>query len=223
MKSLKIIIAFVVILGVNIGALYLFTAPRHSEVQQKVPAVDESPAADTSAEVVASMPADEAKSNMSRWIFALLRDNVTFAEIDSIYRQYEANHDAYRQLCDAKDCKMVEDYHSIKNLIENGCFVELSRIHDSQWSLTRTHKNLVAELIHRTSADYFKKHYREYKSFADMTVSRDTDIDAQAVDDESNEDKKRQVQKEVRRHSDIDRRKKDLSWKVPLKPREREE
>ena len=195
MKSIKLIISFVVILGVNIGALYLFTAPPQSEEQPELPAVEENPAVDTIA--MARLSADEAQANMNRWVFALLRDNVTFDEIESIHQQYEANLDAYRQYCDEKDCKKVEDYHSVKNLIFYGCFDELEKINVFNWNLSEAHRKMVERATHNHNThakEWFMEHYTEYKSFADMTVPGTTaNIEANAVHEELNKDQKQPV------------------------------
>ncbi|MBR5169862.1 MAG: hypothetical protein IKW85_04780 [Muribaculaceae bacterium] len=193
MKSLKLIIAFIVILGVNIGALYLFTAPPATQHEQaEMPQVEESPAEDSTVAVVPSLPADEAQANMNRWIFALLRDNVTFEEIENVYRQYEAHRDAYRQHCEEKDCKMVEDYHSVKQLIVNGCFDELSKISQYDWNLSDDHKRQVGNVTAYKAREWFMEHYRELKSFADMTAPRtqSPQVPAQKAYGSSSDEKK---------------------------------
>lgn len=121
----------------------------------------------------------QAKNDINAWKSTLQKKDVTFAEIDDIYNLYENN--GYSQYCSEQDRKIIEDYHQVKTLIENGSFDELKKVGEMQWAISMKHKIAIERATVRfenkrkfnstessEAKAQFMNNYSDYKSFSDI-------------------------------------------------------
>ena len=119
---------------------------------------------------------DEAKANLKSFKEKLRNKNLTFAEVDDIYEQYQAHADQYQRLGKA-DAEMIERYKTVTGYIKEG---EVKKLQDyckdskPEVQLFSGHHTLVYKAFPYSSGKkeapekYFMEHYQSYQSFIDL-------------------------------------------------------
>ena len=139
-------------------------------------------------EPAAPITDDEAKANIEVFKATLSNQALTFAEVDDIYKQYQAHADQYQKL-DKKSAEMIDRYKNVTDYIKQGDVKKLKEYCDSgkDSQLYYKHHLMVYEAFigsrdskgktqayskdnRKKAEEYFMTHYSGYTAFQDMGI-----------------------------------------------------
>ena len=128
---------------------------------------------------------EQAIAIMNSWLETLQKDDVTFDEIEKVFKVYSNNEASYKNYCSENDILRITDYYDVCTCIKNGAFDELKK----RWNVYKlyiNHHNKLYQMVEGTiingkskafsknelkeAKDLFMNNFSSYSSFANIRL-----------------------------------------------------